>query len=152
MKFLICVAVLVMVGCGVVPQAQLEPVGGTRDLVSTEQRLYVQKVSDDEYCVLLEDKRDKSTALLTDHGALSAKELEKLLRNRTYWQVFWQFTWFYPGSEVMLRTNRLAALQVRDAKLAVPQKQFDKIVARIRIAKPENFSRQCDKLNPVLNR
>ena len=156
MKFLICTAVLAMVGCGVVPQAQPEPVGGTRDLVGGHKRLYAQEVAYEQYCVWMESKTGKSTQLLTQRGALGIKQLEKLIGNQTYWEYLTSI-WFWLSygvwaDEIRLREDRLAALQVRDVDLAVLTKRFDKIVTRIQLAKTEAFASSCAEFDPVLSR
>ena len=155
MKVLICTAMLVMVGCGVVPQAQLEPVGGTRDLVSKEQRLYAQEVAYEQYCVFMESKTGKSTQLLTQRGALGIKQLEKLIGNQTYWEYLTSI-WFWLSygvwaDEIRVREDRFAAMQVRDVDLAVLTKRFDKITARIRNAKPKTAASGDAKCASVPN-
>ena len=140
MKIFMLSTALIIVSCGV--QEQRTPIGGTRDLVSEKHRLYAQKVGYG-YCVLMKNKRNKSTELLTAQGSLSEKQLKKLLRDRTFWQIFW---WSFSGSyadEIRAREDRFAALLVRDAHTAITAKRFNAIVDRIRSAEPDGASSSC---------
>lgn len=156
MKTFICATVLLMVGCGVMPQAH-EPVGGTRDLVSPQYRLYAQEVADDAYCILLEDKSDKSTVLLTDRGALNEQQLRVSIGNKDNWEValfLFMILTFQDAPahvEAKVRTDRFAALQVRDAHIALTTKQSNKIITRIRNAKPETSASSCNKFDTAFD-
>ena len=154
MKNFMCAAMMTMVGCGIVPQERLEPVGGTRDLVSSAYRLYAREsAAKGYYCVLVESKSYKSTELLTRRGALSEKQLKKLLRNITHLEAVVMFFTDAVLTEQSLREDRLAALQVRDAHLALTTERFNAIVARLSSAKPqpEIPSSSCDKFASVAN-
>ena len=137
MKFLMYTAMLAVIGCGV-----HAPVGETRDLVSTQNRLYAHYVAVDRYCVFMQDKRNDAIELLTQRGALNKKQLEKSLRDLTYWQTFWK-SFLLTGSytdQVRAVEDRLAALQIRESRLALTTQSFYKIVERIQAAKPSTTS------------
>ncbi len=154
MKIFIYAAMLAIAGCGVVPQERLEPVGGTRDLVSKEQRLYVQEVGDDQHCVLMESKAGKSTVLLTKSGALIELQLRSLIGDMSDWAVFmYALSLFSAADEIerQVREDRLAALHVRDTNMALTPARFKAIVAGIRKANPVPDASSCEEFDPALN-